>query len=161
MSGLVKPQHVYFDRKSVNFNGAINEKYKIAGYPTPLKGISPSRLFWILTKNKSAYPQRKTVVIEQCHWENKDPRSLIEPFGYLCADFREELSRRNIISKMRDRSNGFREVARLCDDKFEEFRLTLHKVTLGPGMTIPDMKKTAASTVTKLGIEKLLKELHL
>jgi len=158
----IKPQHVYFDKRSVEKGVGMKAKYKLAGYTTPLEGVSHPRLFWILTSQPGRSSNDITVTIDQSHWHKFDSASLMEPISYLSHSNSEELSNRQILAKKLDVRNGFLLKAKLSDTKFEEFRDKLSKLKLSPTRTVEDIKRLAASTVSQeTDATDILKNLHL
>lgn len=157
----IKPQHIYYDKHSTENGVGTKAKYKLAGYPTPLEGVSPKRMFWVLTTQSGSYPSNRTITIEQHHYINKMPQLLNAVKSYACPDHREELSNKEIKAKRQHPSNGFKYSAKLCDEKFIELLDAIKKIRLGPQMTIPEWKKIAASATTSDNVDTILKELHL
>jgi len=155
----IKAQNVYLDRKSIERNGRVKEKFKLAGYPSPLYGVG--RLFWVLTSQNGVYPANRTIKVEIHHWENKHRLALNKPLTYVCPDKCEQLTTAQVRQKRTDLANGFRFSARLCDEKFDELAMMVKKLKLTEGLTIDKWRKIAASVSPPSKIDNILRELHL
>lgn len=113
-------QNVYCDRSSLEKKtGKVKPKYKIAGNVLPSLKIYT---FFVGTSNSDACEQALTVVVEQKDWEGLITGHLSAPKGYFDIKKIEAFNDKDLLAKMRDGSNGFPSVARLCDAKFQELK---------------------------------------
>lgn len=123
-------QNVYCDKSSLeNKTEVVKKKYKLAG-----EILKPFEVytFFIATGEKSACNSHTTIEVEQQHWENKVSGHLMKDKGYIDLHKVEALSGDEICNKMRDKTNRFSAIARLCDKKYLELRslsCNIHKYT--------------------------------
>ena len=118
MPASIQLQFVYYDKKSTDphiSHATPKPKGKLAGVI-----IAEVYSFFELTSVRSRINERHRVDIEQEHLENLQ-------FGYLTGDEGcikliepEYLSVEEIDKKIADRRNGFKNIARLCDEKWSE-----------------------------------------
>lgn len=122
----ITPKHLYLDKKSKEFSTNVTKrKYKLAG-----NQILDQYFFNILTRNSSACKTQFTLCIEPKDWQNKVSGSYLGNQNSYCDLTKFELlSKSDLISKMRDRDNGFPFVAKLCQQKCKEFENLRPEVT--------------------------------
>lgn len=116
----IQTQNVYCDKDSTEkTTNVIKNKYKIAG-----NILSPLNIyaFFITTTNASACQKSLTVTIEPKHWESKLSGYLNAAYTYVDIRKIEPLSDQELLQKIKDASNGFPCVARLCDTKYQEMQ---------------------------------------
>ena len=140
--------------------GVIKPKYKLAGFPTPVPGVSQKRLFWVLTSS-NYYHKRYTVEILPSHWENCVSPALRARTGYAIVHKTVQHSNAELILMRANPQNAFKYCARLCDSKFQEFLDKIMKLKLGGPITVPELTKLTASATTPQDIDSILKKLHL
>lgn len=156
----VQPRNVYQDKKSVERGVGVKTKYKIAGYVSIFKGAG--RVFWIVTTNKDAYPNRTTITIEQKHWMRKTPRVLTKNYSYASIEHYDIHTNQEINIKQKDSENGFNKVAILQREKFDELCSLRQKIKLTPTRTKEDMKFLITSTIhSEEKVDELLNQLGL
>lgn len=125
------PKHLYFDKKSKELaTNRIKPKYKLAGNSLPDLG---AYFFYVLTKISSSCKTNFKLIIKQTDWENKiiGPY-LTEPVSYCDLSKYELLDRTILISKMKDKENGFPYIAKLCEAKFQELKKIQTKIQKYP-----------------------------
>ncbi|MFH1227885.1 MAG: hypothetical protein V1701_08270 [Planctomycetota bacterium] len=116
----VQTKHAYFDRKSLEEStGIIKCKYKLCGNILPALEFFT---FFILTTNRDACQKYLTLTIQQADWENRDNNHLRDQCSYLDIKNVEALNKDNLLSKIKDTSNRFAVVAKLCDNKFKKLQ---------------------------------------
>jgi hypothetical protein len=158
----VRAQGVYCDRQSKEVaTKIIKPKYKVAG--NQLLNIFT---FFVATKNKGACQRGFTIEVQRKHWEQLQQGHLSSPFGYIDITKLESFTDQEIISKMKDRRNGFPCVARLCDEKYQELRQLRQNPRLGSALRttekmalatmalddVVDMTKFHKDLLVKLGL---------
>jgi len=113
-------QNIYCDEKSrEKYTGFLKRKYKLAGnIIKPLEVYT----FFVSTTEKFACAINTTIEVGQQHWENKKSGYLTASRGYIDLRKVEVLSGAEICEKIKDKTNGFFAVARLCDRKYEELK---------------------------------------
>lgn len=125
----VQPANIHHDKKSlekrVRYKQIIKRKFKLAG-----NIIKPMMIFtfFTLTRTKDACRRDLRICIRQKDWENKDPDCLNEEYTYTDLTKAEAMEKSEVLAKMRERDNGFKRVAILCEKKYEEFRSLLPRM---------------------------------
>lgn len=66
-----------------------------------------------------------------------------------------------VIAKVRDRNNGFRYSAKLCDQKFQELGNLRSRMKLNAKNSVHQMRMIAASTVETNQANEILKKMGL
>ena len=126
---MVETQKVYFDKNSIERStGRVRNKYKLAGNVLSPLGIYT---FFVITTNESSCHPKTTIKVEKHHWEDKHPSHLNAAMSYVNIKNVEPLTGKELILKMRDTDNGFKRVARLCTEKFEELKIMRTNVNFG------------------------------
>jgi len=122
----ITPKHLYLDKKSKEpSTDLIKRKYKLAG-----NMILDQYFFNILTRNSSTCKARLTLCIEPNDWENKTADSRLGNENSYCDLTEYELlNKADLLSKMKDRTNGFPLVAKLCDQKCRELENLRPEIT--------------------------------
>lgn len=121
----IKVQHVYCDRKSLeNFTGITKTKYKLAGNViTSLKIYT----FFVATTNELACQRALTVQIQNTDWEQAVPGHLQSPISYIDITKVTPITEQELLNKIKDKTNGFPWIAKLCDTKFQELKALRNK----------------------------------
>lgn len=117
---MIEIQKVFFDKNSYEQNtGRVRNKYKLSG-----QCLKPLDIytFFCITTNEEACSRHSTIEVEQRHWENKASGFLDRDKSYIDAKKVELLTKSEVVGKIRDVQNGFKCVARLCDEKFNELK---------------------------------------
>jgi len=125
----IEPQKVYYDKKSVEQSTKIiKRKYKMAGNSFASLSIYT---FFIITSKQASCSHGTMITVEQHHWENKDPACLNENYSYIDIKKIEQLTGAEICAKKNDSYNGFKFVAKLCDDKYNDLKTLLPFISTG------------------------------
>lgn len=115
----IKTRSTYYDTKSFEALTQVTKpKYKLAGcYPPGVDGIP----FFLVTTNEHL---KKDCVVEikKSDWQNRDRRFLRAPKSFVDVRNIEILTRSQIKIKKQEPGNGFRYVAQLSNDKFDELK---------------------------------------
>lgn len=125
----IEKRKLYADEKSIETStGKTKRKYKLAG-----KSILDNYFFHILTTQLDSCKKKLTIIIRKEHWENKVYGPHHNPYlrgdvSYCDLTKYELLEQHAILSKIKDRENGFSYVAQLCSSKCDE----LHELCNGP-----------------------------
>jgi hypothetical protein len=163
----VQPANVHYDKKSlertVRHRQILNPKYKLAG-----NTIKPFALFifFVLTTTKDACRRNLSICISQADWEEKVPNCLNEKYSYTDLTKSEVMEKYEILAKMKDRKNGFKRVAKLCEKKYEELQNLLPRMREAPRrlsekeMIIADMALSLSKSTSEIA-EEVLKKLRL
>jgi len=116
----VKPRNIHKDEKSLeNTTGKIKRKFKLTGKPLTALG---QFIFFILTRNPEVYHKSLTIRVEKDEWENKNPKyqNSLGETSYIDITRFEILTKNELISKIFDKYNGFKYIAKLPANKFIE-----------------------------------------
>ncbi len=116
----VRPRNIHKDEKSLeNITGKTKRKFKLAGNPLIALG---QFIFFILASNPGAYHKSLTVRIEKEEWEERNPKYLnsLEETSHIDITRFEILTKEELISKIFDKYNGFKYIAKLPVNKFIE-----------------------------------------
>ncbi len=150
----IQTQNVYCDKDSLEkTTSVIKHKYKIAG-----NILSPLNIyaFFITTTNKDACQKSLTVTIESKHWESRLAGYLNEAYTYVDIRKIELLTDLELLKKMRDSTNGFPCVARLCDIKYRDMQnLRNHAHT---SKSYLPLEKT---TLIKMALDEIVDTSHI
>ena len=150
---VIQEQYTYFDKKSKEqATGRVKPKYKVCG--KSILGISP---FFITTSNKESCPKRFSVSIKERDWENRLD-GFLDGTSFLSPSHIEALNDDEILSKQKDRDNGFRCVARLPTDKYNDL---LSLCTNYHPVSTHHKKSILALILSDENIDKALRDLGL
>lgn len=140
----IAPQHAYCDEKSKEISTSeIKRKYKLAGNAIDSLGIYT---FFILTSKFEACQNFLTICIEEQHWENRD-RKYLREISYLDIKRVESLDKLELLRKIDDQDNGFKLVAKLCDNKFNELKDIVNRVQRVSGNISSDTRTLIAQAL--------------
>lgn len=124
MSKKIKKRHIYLDHKDMG----IGLKAKVAGRPLIKLDIYG---FFEVTSGRYV-SDYKRVDIERHHLEKISHRLLRKPDGCVKID-PEIMTLAEIQAKQDDTSNGFKEIGRLCVEKWEELQQKVQSPRLRSG----------------------------
>lgn len=157
--GKIKKKHLYRDHKSKEVTTSKQKpKYKLAGNKNEILG---NYFFTILTKESAACKRQLTVKIAQNDWEAKidNEEYLRLEYSYCDITKYEIIERDELLSKMRDKDNGFPYVARLCESKHKEMQKLRKRMHCLPYIQPSEinainegMSDVHEETLTKLGL---------
>jgi hypothetical protein len=116
---------LFLDKKSQeSLTGVIKRKYKLAG-----NAILENYFFNILTRTYSACKADFTVCIEPNDWENKTLEPKFWGQNTYCDLTKcEILTKAQLVTKMKDKNNGFPFIAKLGERKFQQLQALRNKM---------------------------------
>lgn len=146
----IKPKNLYFDKKSKeSTTNEIKPKYKLAG-----NCILEQYYFNILTTDLDACKKAVTLCIKQNDWENKIKGPYLRESASYCDLTKYELLDKSIlITKIRDKTNGFPYIAKLCGAKYKELQKLQKQMVKHPRIT------KEAKDVIKRGVGNVIDDL--
>jgi hypothetical protein len=151
----IKQQNLYLDKLSVDpATDQPNPKYKLAG-----NSILDHYFFHILTTRKDACKLVCTLEICLSEWENKIPNHGLAPIGYCDLRGIDLIRQKVLLSKIKNPYNGFPYIARLSNNKYQEFQKLIEKAYKLPWITseTKEMLKDGFKSIVK----KMASELNL
>ncbi len=151
----IKQQNLYLDKQSIEpVLNRLRPKYKLAGHP-----ILDHYFFHVLTTRKTACKLACTLEIGLDAWENKIHNHGLDPVGYCDMRDIERIGQKILLSKIKNPYNGFPYIARLSDNKYQEFQKLIEKAYKLPWITSEskEMLKGGFKSIVK----KMASELNL
>jgi len=123
---------LYCDEKSEEkTTRKIKPKYKLAG-----SIILEHYFFHVLTRTLDACKRSYTLTINQEDWEAKITGPYLQEKTSYCDVSKPDLIYKlNLLTKIKDRANGFIYIARLCSAKYEELLKLNEKMQKDPDIT--------------------------
>ena len=128
MAGKIKKRHIYWDLKDFSYSITPGRKAKVAGRPLTKLDIYA---FFEVTSGRYV-SEYKRVDIERHHLEKIGHRYLRKPDGCIKID-PEMLTFKEVLAKQSDPANGFKEIGRLCVEKWEELQKKVQDSRLRTG----------------------------
>lgn len=160
----IQERHIYKDEFSIEKStGVIKRKYKLAAkWPDSLRSQN-IRLFFVSTSNSASTKTRTRAKITRNDYTACNLSSLKRRNSYYDLTKREILSGKDVLIKVNDIRNGFKDVATISEQAFNKFLGKTQSLTIQarPPIGVKDIIDIANSVVDEEYSEPFLKKLHL
>jgi len=152
----ITSRSAYRDEKSIENRKPTpppKPKFKLAGGE-----IDEQYLFYVLTTTGGACRERVTLIINPEHWEERIAGPYLQEVSYCDLRKHELLTKEDILEKSKDKENGFKYIAKLCDLKCRELRKVHIKLRKDPTVS-QEIKEIVGISLSDIIPDKIMEEL--